>query len=100
MRFSGWSVEALLNLSRFHAPNPPSKHEIGPYCGIGNRSVEIAYRFVRSRAMAAIQGYCMKCKTYGPIMQGKKIAMANGRTRMAGFCSQPGCGGKISKIIA
>ena len=49
--------------------------------------------------MAAIQGYCMKCKTYGPIMRGEKIAMANGRTRMAGFCSQAGCGGKISKII-
>ena len=38
--------------------------------------------------MAEIQGYCMKCKTYGPIKNGEKIAMANGRTRMAGFCSQ------------
>jgi hypothetical protein len=50
--------------------------------------------------MAEIQGYCMKCKTYGPIKNGEKIAMANGRTRMAGFCSQAGCTGKISKIIA
>ena len=37
--------------------------------------------------MADIQGYCMKCKTYGPIINGKKIAMANGRARMAGSCS-------------
>ena len=29
--------------------------------------------------MADIQGYCMKCKTYGPIINGKKIAMANGQ---------------------
>ncbi|MEL0330743.1 MAG: hypothetical protein VW982_00835 [Candidatus Poseidoniales archaeon] len=50
--------------------------------------------------MSAIEGYCMKCKTYGPIKDGQKIAMANGRTRMAGFCSQEGCTGKISKIIA
>ena len=49
--------------------------------------------------MSAIEGYCMKCKTYGPIKDGQKIAMANGRTRMAGFCSQEGCTGKISKIM-
>lgn len=49
--------------------------------------------------MSAVEGYCMKCKTYGPIRDGKKIVMSNGRTRMAGFCSQPGCTGKISKII-
>ena len=50
--------------------------------------------------MSDIQGYCMKCKQYGPIKNGEKIVMSNGRTRMAGFCSQPGCTGKISKIIA
>lgn len=42
----------------------------------------------------------MKCKTYGPIRDGTEIKMANGRTRMAGSCSQTGCTGKISKIIA
>jgi hypothetical protein len=50
--------------------------------------------------MTDVQGYCMKCKQYGPIKDGKKIVMSNGRTRMAGFCSQSGCTGKISKIIA
>jgi hypothetical protein len=46
-----------------------------------------------------VEGYCMKCKTYGPIRDGQKFTMSNGRTRMGGFCSQPGCSGKISKII-
>jgi len=50
--------------------------------------------------MSAIEGYCLKCKTYGPIRDGKEIVMKNGRTRMAGFCSQDGCTGKISKIIS
>ena len=40
--------------------------------------------------MADIQGYCMKCKTYGPIKDGQKIAMANGQERMAGFVHNPG----------
>ena len=35
--------------------------------------------------MSDIQGYCMKCKQYGPIKNGEKIVMSNGRTRMAGF---------------
>ena len=47
-----------------------------------------------------VEGLCMKCKTYGPIRDGQKIVMSNGRTRMAGFCSQAGCTGKISKIIS
>jgi len=47
----------------------------------------------------AVEGYCMKCKTYGPIRDGQQFTMANGRTRMGGFCSQNGCTGKISKII-
>jgi len=49
--------------------------------------------------MSTIEGYCMKCKTYGPIQNGKEVSMANGRTRYAGFCSNDPCTGKISKII-
>jgi len=49
--------------------------------------------------MSDIEGYCLKCKTYGPIRDGQFVKMNNGRTRVAGFCSQPGCTGKISKIV-
>jgi hypothetical protein len=47
-----------------------------------------------------ISGYCLKCKTYGPIKDGNLIKMKNGRVRMGGFCSQNGCTGKISKIVS
>jgi len=47
----------------------------------------------------AIQGFCLKCKTYGAIKDGQEVKMANGRVRLAGFCGQQGCTGKISKII-
>tara|TARA_X000000950_G_scaffold21781_1_gene23460 strand:+ start:302 stop:460 length:159 start_codon:yes stop_codon:yes gene_type:complete len=47
----------------------------------------------------SIQGFCLKCKTYGPIKDGQEVKMANDRVRMAGRCSQDGCTGKISKII-
>ena len=50
--------------------------------------------------MAEVSGFCLKCKTYGPIKDGKMIQMSNGRTRCAGFCSQQGCTGKISKIVS
>jgi len=50
--------------------------------------------------MAEVSGFCLKCKTYGPIKDGKMIVMSNGRTRCAGFCSQDGCTGKISKIVS
>lgn len=50
--------------------------------------------------MTQIEGFCLKCKTYGPIVNGKEIKMSNGRTRFAGTCSQQGCTGKISKIIS
>ncbi len=50
--------------------------------------------------MTGVSGFCLKCKTYGPIKDGKMIRMSNGRTRCAGFCSQPGCTGKISKIVS
>jgi len=49
--------------------------------------------------MAGIEGFCLKCKTYGPITDPEKFVMKNGRTRMAGSCSQPGCTGRISKIV-
>ena len=50
--------------------------------------------------MTGVSGFCLKCKTYGPIKDGKMIKMSNGRTRCGGFCSQPGCTGKISKIVS
>lgn len=49
--------------------------------------------------MNGVQGFCLKCKTYGPIKDGKEVKMANGRVRVAGFCSESGCTGKISKIV-
>lgn len=53
----------------------------------------------RSVAMAEYEGFCLKCKTYGRVRDGKLIKMSNGRTRVAGHCSEDGCTGKISKII-
>ena len=50
--------------------------------------------------MDIVEGFCLKCKTYGLIKDGQLIKMKNGRTRMAGVCSQPGCTGKISKIVS
>ena len=64
-------------------------HRVHYYVNLG--------RFV---PMAEVSGFCLKCKTYGPIKDGKMIKMSNGRTRCAGFCSQPGCTGKISKIVS
>ena len=52
------------------------------------------------RTIMSYEGFCLKCKTYGPIKDGKLIVMSNGRTRCAGFCSQEGCTGKISKIVS
>ena len=49
--------------------------------------------------MAEYEGFCLKCKTYGPIKDVQHYSMANGRKRVGGMCSQPGCGGKISKIV-
>ena len=50
--------------------------------------------------MSEVSGFCLKCKNYGPIKDGQLVKMDNGRTRMAGFCSVAGCGGKISKIVS
>ena len=49
--------------------------------------------------MAEYEGFCLKCKTYGPIKDVKHYSMANGRKRVGGTCSQSGCTGKISKIV-
>ena len=49
--------------------------------------------------MAEYEGFCLKCKTYGPIQNVQHYSMANGRKRVGGTCSQPGCTGKISKIV-
>ena len=54
----------------------------------------------RTILMDVVEGFCLKCKTYGPIKDGQLIKMKNGRTRMGGVCSQPGCTGKISKIVS
>ncbi|MEC8978703.1 MAG: DUF5679 domain-containing protein [Candidatus Thermoplasmatota archaeon] len=50
--------------------------------------------------MADYQGYCLKCKTYGPIKDAQQATMKNGRKRVFGTCSEEGCTGRISKIIA
>ncbi|MFL2978199.1 MAG: DUF5679 domain-containing protein [Candidatus Thalassarchaeaceae archaeon] len=49
--------------------------------------------------MADYQGYCLKCKTYGPIKEPQQATMKNGRKRVFGTCSEEDCTGKISKII-
>jgi len=46
-----------------------------------------------------VMGFCLKCKTYCQIANAREIVMSNGRTRMAGNCSNRGCDGKISKIV-
>lgn len=58
------------------------------------------YPVRRTIDMDVVEGFCLKCKTYGLIKDGQLIKMKNGRTRMAGVCSQPGCTGKISKIVS
>ena len=45
------------------------------------------------------QGFCLKCKTYGPLGNPQIHKMSNGRTRVAGICQQEGCSGNMSKII-
>ncbi len=50
--------------------------------------------------MSEYEGFCLKCKTYGPVTDPKLHTMSNGRTRVAGTCSMDGCSGKISKIVS
>ena len=47
--------------------------------------------------MAEVSGFCLKCKTYGPIKDGKMIVMSNGRTRCAGFVPNLGAQEKFPK---
>ena len=79
---------------------PPQRRKIRNFWRKSWKGFNISSQSPIMSIMSAVEGYCMKCKSYGPIKDGKKIVMANGRTRMAGFCSQEGCTGKISKIIA
>jgi len=46
--------------------------------------------------MAAIQGYCMKCKTKREMKDPKAITMKNGKKAQSGTCEV--CGTKMFKI--
>tara|TARA_B100000945_G_scaffold315449_1_gene314653 strand:+ start:862 stop:1023 length:162 start_codon:yes stop_codon:yes gene_type:complete len=50
--------------------------------------------------MAEYEGFCLKCKKYGPLIDPKLHTMSNGRKRVAGTCSEDGCTGRISKIVS
>ena len=83
------------------------KHEFllePPYLRIKNGNflnyIRMIQMTMHSRTIMSYDGFCLKCKTYGPIKDGKLIVMSNGRTRCAGFCSEEGCTGKISKIVS
>ena len=49
--------------------------------------------------MTGISGFCLKCKTYGPIKDGKMIRMSNGRTRCAGSVPNQGAQEKSKNCI-
>lgn len=96
-----FSIPLLLQICLFFAlRTPPFWPIIAILVELGTEAFIIGTEWHGLSNMSDVQGYCMKCKRYGPIKNGEKIVMSNGRTRMAGFCSQPGCTGKISKIIA
>ena len=44
-------------------------------------------------------GFCMRCKESVAIADPVRLTMANGRNRVSGVCSKPGCEGRISKIV-
>jgi hypothetical protein len=46
--------------------------------------------------MAAIQGYCMKCKTKREMRDPKQVTMKNGKKAISGACEV--CGTKMFKI--
>ena len=46
--------------------------------------------------MAAIQGYCMKCKAMKKIKDPKEVTAKNGRAMIKGTC--PDCGTTVCKI--
>lgn len=88
-----------LNFLRIAAPHIPSEAKNIRIFGVLTKDSNRRPDRRRLSIMSAIEGYCMKCKTYGPIRDGKEVSMANGRTRYAGLCSNDPCTGKISKII-
>jgi len=47
-----------------------------------------------------INGFCLKCKTYGNMGNVKMVIMKNGRTRASGKCLENNCHGNISKIVS
>ena len=82
------------------APNLPSGLEIPWIIEKMTKRSNWMWIWTEMNIMSGVDGYCLKCKTYGPIKDGQLIKMKNGRTRMAGTCSQAGCTGKISKIAS
>jgi hypothetical protein len=47
-----------------------------------------------------MNGFCLKCKTYGIMSNVQMVTMKNGRTRASGNCMEKNCKGKISKIVS
>ena len=47
--------------------------------------------------MAAVQGYCVKCKDKRAIVNSEKFTMKNGRPAVRGQCLT--CGGKMNAIV-
>ena len=88
-----------LNFLNFCAPHIPSEAKNIRIFGVLTKDSNRPPDRGKLSIMSIIEGYCMKCKTYGPIREGKEVSMANGRTRYAGLCSNDPCTGKISKII-
>lgn len=48
--------------------------------------------------MAAVEGYCMKCRSRREIKGAKQVTLKNGRPAMEGTC--PVCNTKVVKLIA
>jgi hypothetical protein len=63
------------------------------------RFLERIYRFNskgRCTLVAAVEGYCMKCKAKKVIKSPKEVTAKNGRPMIKGVC--PDCGTTICKI--
>ena len=45
-----------------------------------------------------LNGYCLKCKTTRPMVEGRAVFMANGRPAAEGKCAE--CGARLFKIGA
>ena len=48
--------------------------------------------------MTGVSGFCLKCKTYGPIRDGKMIKMSNGRRDVQDFVLNLGAPVKFLKL--